>query len=535
MVSAYIYRLVNTARKKPIVMGLVVLGLIFAVMSVIRLDTPKYQFFEVPNYGVINGISKLLVLISADYAYAVGFRSGVLGVSLPDVNFHLAGPYSKRFNLVMSFGYGLGSLFFFIWFLTVNMSFLSMWIGFGTSDYLHFLVQAIIAMIIMFLFTSYISAAYPESIKARVWAMGVLLAYHFAAFFLILHDLIVECGSFQQVKEQSILVLLDRIGNSRWIAALPITGWNSLVYTNLNGFTFLLIIIEVLFVVVLGILYFKTEFDFYETAGANAQKIADIVESSRAGVEAVNTGISRTAKVGNEVYEKGWGANAFFWQHLFQNRRESKFFFVNKVALIYRIFALIILLVSGNVLEEKLIVVIMGVTTMMVLNSIVYGGGKIVFEFNRPYFYMVPETPGKKFAACLMADLPEMLFDAVLCAIIVKIPSGSSFGILSIIAFVLMMVMFDLVSQTLGIICVRLFRSLGKSVLMMVRYVTIIVFILVGMTLSFFITEFFGRLATSDDMIIAILVGSMALAFVGIWAAMVPLAVRIISRRDVNW
>lgn len=529
MVNAYLYRMYNTARKKPVLLVLIIAGVIFAINSVTKLDTPAIQFNE-RNEAVIRGMTQLILLVCADYAFAVGFRSGVLGVSLPDVTYHLAGPYSKRFNLIMSFGYGLSSIAFFVWFLTANTSVLAMWIGFNTHDYYVLFGQSVLAMAIMFLFTSYISAAFPESIKARVIAVGGLLLLHAGIMVLVIRDLILTFGSWAEVKVQNPLVLINYIGNSRWMATIPVVGWNFMPDLN-----WVLIMLEIVFVLVLLVLYGITEFDFYETAGANAQKIADIVEASKAGVEAVNTGISRTATVGKEVYDKGWGANAFFWQHLFQNRRESKLFFVNKVALIYRVFALLILLVSGSVLEEKLLVVIMGVATMMVLNSIVYGGGKIVFEFNRPYFFMVPEKPGTKFASCLLADLPEMAFDALLCTIIIKIPSGASFGIFSMICFFVMMVAFDMVSQTLGIICVRLLRNFGKMVLMFVRYVVIIILMLVGMTMSYFATEAVGALITTDDMILGVMIGSMGLAFVLIWLAMIPLAVKIITKADVNW
>lgn len=532
------YRMINTARKKPVLLVLIVAGIIFAISSVIKLDTPSIQFNE-KNQAVIDGIIKLILVVAGDYAFAVGFRSGVLGLSLPDVNFHLAGPFSKRFNLVMSFGYGLSSIVFFVWFLTVNMSFLAMWIGFGTVDYLNMLPVACLSMAVLFLLTSYISSAFPESIKARVISMGALFAFHIAAMVLIIRDLINEFGSFDSVKGQNPLTLIDRIGNSTWLEYIPVLGWNNVMYkgvaTGTNMWIVAPLVIQLVILVVLYFLYMKTEFDFYETAGANAQKIADIVEASKAGVEAVNTGISRTAVVGKEVYDKGWGASSFFWQHLFQNRRESRMFFINKVALVYRIFALIILLISSSVLEEKLLVVVMGVATMMVLNSIVYGGGKIVFEFNRPYFFVTPESYMHKFASCLAADIPEMLFDAFLCTVIIKITAGSVFGIVSMLSFLFMMVLFDLVSQTLGIICVRMLRAFGKMVLMFVRYVMIIVLVFVGMTASYFVTDAFGAFVNTDDMILAIMIGSMGLAFLVIWLLMVPLTVKVITKADVNW
>ena len=519
MLGAYWYRIRRTALHHKLMMILILVGIIGAFVS---FSSVSNVLVAGRDNVLIQGIASIIVVICIDYAFAVGFRSGVLGLSLSDVVFHLAGPFTPRFNLGISFTYGASSALFFLWVILVNSPFLRLLVGFTRTELLVIMGCAFICMVIMFLVTSYLSAAFPTSIKARVIPVALLIGGQTLAVILILVNMIREEGSWAAVKELGIMPVLSRIGNTMWFNVFSISCWKYML------------MVDVVLILSIIVLYKKTNFDFYETAMNNAQKIADVVEASKAGVEAINTGISRAAKVGNEKFKHGWGASAFLHMHLFQNRRESKLFFVNKLSIIYRIFALIILLVANNVIEENLILAIMGITTMMVLNAIVYGGGKTVFEFNRPYFFIVPEKINAKFAACMLADVPEMLFDSLVCAVIIKLTVGSDFGVLAFISLVIMMVLFDLLSQTVGLICVRLFRSLGKSLLMPIRYILEIVLIFVGMTIAAVVTEPLGTIVSTADGILAIMIGSMALSFAIMWMISLPLATRIITKGDVS-
>ena len=283
------------------------------------------------------------------------------------------------------------------------------------------------------------------------------------------------------------------------------------------------------------LLYRKGKFDFYETAVLNTSRIVEIVEASQVGVEAVNTGIARTAVVGKEVYKRGWGASAFFHMHLFENLRTSKLFFINKVAMIYRVFALIVLLISDSIMPEDLdvIVIVIGICTMMVLNAIVFGGGKTVLELGRPYFFLVPEKTSKKLALCLLADVPEMLFDAVVCAFMVKLVAWNDFGLLPFVMFIVMMTAFDLLAQTVGIICVKLLRQFGKFSMMFARYILMIALMIIGMIPSEVLT---GGISVSwaDDIsvVLAVLIGILALSYSLMWVLMIVISWRLFSRDE---
>ncbi|MBR6484748.1 MAG: hypothetical protein IKT14_06980 [Clostridiales bacterium] len=526
------------AKRKPVAWIIVIVGVITAVSSVISADKITFHLYEGDEMMTF-GILSALLLFAFDYSFAVGFRSGVLGYSLADVTFHMAGPFTKRFNLLLSFEYGLSSILVFFWILCVNMPFFSMWTGLGTKDALVFLLFALTVSAVIFPLTSYVSARFSSGMKARLIPVLVLIALHFLGAFLFIRDLIGKYGSFENVKSLKSNVIFGELGQSRILRSFPVAGqFITLMEKALKGdlmFVPVLAAVLVVYGAVLILLYRKTKFDYYEDAYSNAQKIADIIEASKAGVEAVNTGISRTATVGNEKFDKGWGASAFFHMHLFENRRTSKLFFVNKVALVYRAFALLILFMVDGVVPDDLeaVVVLTGVVTMLVLNAIVFGGGKTVLEFNRPYIFLVPESSVKKLAMCLTADIPEMAFDALICTVMIKIVAFHEFTWFPMISFIILMITFDLLSSATGLLCVRLLGGFGKFAVMFVRYMAILALIVIGMIPSNIMAGLLvAVIADSMATALGIIILSMAAVYFLIWIAMIFLSRNILEKID---
>lgn len=541
MGNATVYRFVHSLRRKIIPMLFVLAGIAGGVYAVWYLDHITLAVHS-PDTEAMMGLFSILSVICFDYAFAVGFRSGVLGYSLSDVVYCFAGPFSKKHNLFLSFYSGGASALFFIWLICANSPLMTIWVGVRTADVVGFVIGAFFTVFITFLGSSYLSARFCDNLRAKIICIVTLLAGNLIMGLLILKDLIGTFGSFAAVKEQDPALIVKLIGNSFYMELFPIGGWNQIVYKEIvtGGMTHRSIVVILLYIAILAILialYIKTDFDFYENAYENAARIADIIEASKAGVEAVNTGIARTAVVGKEVYKRGWGSSAFFHMHLFENKRTSKLFFVNKVALVYRVFALILLLIADGMMEEywDVLLVIIGIATMLVLNAIVFGGSKTILEFNRPYIYTVPEKSGRKLMMCILSDIPEMLFDALICTLIIKLVASEPFGILAMISFITMMVSFDLLSETAGILCAKLLRRFGKFALMTVRYILIVVLIVIGMLPG----ELFTNLVTGDaadniDILLAVMILSMTGVYILLWLGVLSLSRIVFEKTDAN-
>ena len=530
--NAYLYRLLITVKRRPVADIFTVVGIFSAVMSVIYMDRVPMRLFE-RDEVTIQAIMTLLLIICFDYAFAVGFRSGVLGYNPADMTFQFAAPFSRVFNLFVSFPYGLGSVIVFLWLLAANSPVLSWWVGATSADMAVFTVAALFVMLLTFFFTSFISARYCDNAPVIVLTVAGLLVFHAILITLFMHDMTLQFGSFETFKARPLISNLTLAGNSVWALNFPVAGWVSRIIRGVPardfGTVFLYVLLYLAAAVIVCILYRKGRFDFYETACLNTGRILEVIEASKAGVEAVNTGIARTATVGNEVFGRGWGASAFFHMHLFENRRTSKLFFINKVAAIYRVFALLVLLLARSVIPDgfNVLVIIIGMTTMMVLNAIVFGGGKTVLEFGRPFFFLVPQSAGLKLSMCILADLPEMAFDAVVCALMIKFAAWEDFGLLPFFMFIFLMIAFDLLSQTTGIICAKVLRQFGKFPMMFVRYVLTVAFLLIGMLPSTVLTNVItAGMESSLSSVLGVLMGVLGGSYLILWAVLI-----LVSRR----
>ncbi|MBP3810266.1 MAG: hypothetical protein ILA15_05990 [Clostridiales bacterium] len=532
---AYLYRLLITVKRRPIADILAVVGIFSAIITVAKLDSITINLIPREQETIL-GIMSLMLLLCFDYAFVTGFRSGVLGYHPADMTFQFAAPFTRVFNLFVSFPYGVGSLVVFVWLLCVNSPILKWWIGFTTADMTAFVIEAFFIMSVTFMLTSFISGRFADKIMPKVIAVVALLLANAVFIVAAIVKLIGRFGSFEAVREQSLVVTLSYAGNLLWSDAFPVAGWVGLIYKGIlrgtyTGFPVVIALYAALWVLVV-ILYRRGKFDFYETAVLNTGRILEIVEASKAGVEAVNTGISRTAVVGKEIYKRGWGSSAFFHMHLFENLRTSKLFFINKVALIYRVFALIVLLITDSLMPEDLdvLVIIVGMTTMMVLNAIVFGGGKTVMEFGRPYFFMVPEKTISKLAMCILADLPEMVFDAVVCTLLIKLVAWNDFTLLPMLALVIMMTAFDLLSQTVGIVCVKVLRQFGKFPMMFARYVLILALLIIGMVPADLVTNgLTPYIADSLSQVLAVMIGMLAITYLIMWGIIIAATRRLFT------
>ena len=200
--------------------------------------------------------------------------------------------------------------------------------------------------------------------------------------------------------------------------------------------------------------------------------------------------------------------------------------------MIYRVFALIVLLITDSIMPEDLdvIVIVIGICTMMVLNAIVFGGGKTVMELGRPYFFIVPEKTSYKLMLCLLADVPEMLFDAVVCAFMVKLVAWNDFGLLPCVTFIVMMTVFDLLAQTVGIVCVKLLRQFGKFSMMFARYVLMVALLVIGMIPSEALTGgLTASMGTDISAILTVLIGLLAVTYLVMWGLTILISWRLFN------
>ena len=131
---------------------------------------------------------------------------------------------------------------------------------------------------------------------------------------------------------------------------------------------------------------------------------------------------------------------------------------------------------------------------------------------------------------CLLADVPEMVFDAVICALMIKLVAWDEFGLLPAVMFVLMMTVFDLLAQTVGIVCVKLLRQFGKFSMMFARYVLMVALLVIGMIPSEALTGgLTASMGTDISAILTVLIGLLAVTYLVMWGLTILISWRLFN------
>lgn len=486
MLDSYFYRLTHQIRKKPVNLLLVLFALLFTGLmvfypTIIRMDEAE-TIVRVPETAV--AFLRIIGFAMFNLSLFAMTSGTISGYTVSDVNFHLAGPFSRTFNKIIGVINNCKTSVAFCFVLCCQAAVFVSIAGFNTLDMLVMLLvvffSSVSGSIIANIFAPIIAESENLKKKVKMGFYAVLLL----CFAIALLSVISKVGSVTNISSLPAREVIGIIGNSWGFKVFPFSGWVTLIY---SGAVFgnpiyigLGIILVIIGIVLIAFLIKRVDVEYYEIATESALKIADMVEAKKAGVDTDSVKLNRNIKVGKEEFDKGWGASAFLYKNLFEYTRQSKFFFVNSLALLYRVIMAVYLFImsrNGIGLTDSVGTFISSAMSMsMILNAIVYSGGKTVLEFNRPFFFLIPEKTINKVLNCVMADIPSMIFDSVICAATVAFFTGSSeIGIGTWVLYGIMMLVFDLTCEVLAISQIRLFRGLGKYGLMIVRYITLIV------------------------------------------------------------
>ena len=485
MLSAYLYRVRRAALKQPwklilVLLFIVVFGFMLAyptLMSMPNSDGSVSSSYVQRDLAVVTGGMYLILLVMFNFMFFTGLKNGVVGFSTADVNFHMAGPFTPRFNLIIAASGTMQICLVFTFFLSTQTAIIYKAIGVSSLDLIAILVGAFLSGIIGYFAGSYFGAMFCDDEKKKNGVTAVAVAVDVMAVALFAVTLLINNPSITGIGVRGVIAAL---GESPFVKAFPGAGWVAMIYDGVINGSLPLSIAGIALtsaaIIVLVIIYQNSKLNYYDEAIAFAQKAADLAEQKRAGVDADTAAMTRKAKVGKERLGAGEGASAFTAIHFLMNKRGSKVFFINPLSITYRVITGLYLgFMSYNASKEDGIapLFISAFMMMILLNAVLYAGGKTVMEFTEPFVYLVPETSNRKLLACLKADVPEMIFDSILCGAIMMY--FCKFTLTQGLAFAVMMIIFDLLCEMAALLIMRLLPSLGRHLLMFVRYMGVIV------------------------------------------------------------
>lgn len=214
------------------------------------------------------------------------------------------------------------------------------------------------------------------------------------------------------------------------LEAVPLVGWTkgavfALMAGNGRAAVTYLALLAALIALILMLL-FKTDADYYEDVLKGAERTFELRRSVKEK-RAVNVRGRRKKRVGRTGIGRGWGASAFFYKHLCEARRGSRFVLLGSSTAVLLLVAFgmtgVMTLIGNNngspappdaILASALGA---GVYLLFFMNA----AGDWSRELAKPYLYLVPEDPFKKLfwagmTTVLRPALDGLAVFSVLCA-----------------------------------------------------------------------------------------------------------------------
>lgn len=492
MLSATLYRFRKSLLKHP---WKILIALFFIAMIAFMLFYPTLMAMPnsdgtpsdsiVPrNIELVTGGLYLIEGIMFTFMCYSGIVGGVGGISLADVNFHLAGPFTKKFNLWLAAIGAFGTCIMIMFMLSCQTSFIYSALGVSSLDLVALWIESLTSAFIGYFIGAWFGVKFVEDDKMKNVCKYTLFAVMLVPVIVAVLPILTSGDGF------SASAAVTAIGNSMLTKFYPVWGWIGVIYDGIiNGSIIYSVIGGILLAATifgLIVLYNKSDLDYYESAIAAAQKVSDLREAKRAGIDSDTARVNNKIKVGKEVMGKGEGAYAFSAIHLLMNKRASKFSFINPMALLYRVIIVIYMIFFMKTIAsegDESLALITSLMMTLILNAVIYGGGKTVLEFSKPFIYLVPEKSSSKILACMASDIQEMIFDSIVCVgtFFFLIPNVTP---VAAVALFFMMLVYDILCEVYALVVLRVFSSLGRYLLMIVRYFGIMIIVTIATIVS---------------------------------------------------
>lgn len=425
----------------------------------------------------------ILVLYAAVFSIAAakGLSSGASFYSMADVGLLFPSPISNTriltYGLVRQAGLSLLVGFF----LLFQYSWLNQLYGISLGTLIIILVGyglvmfcANLTALVIYSFTSGNDTA-KRNIRLVLYGICAL-----AAIYVAVHVM---------QNQENILAAAVEAVNAPILAFFPVAGWlKAAVVGAMGGGAVPLITglaATVAYIVVLLYVQTRSHSDFYEDVLQATSVAQSAITAKKEGktqdLEPKNV---RTGKTG---IGKGWGASAFFYKHLLEDRR-SRIFLLDRLTLLFMAMSV---LFAYFMRDSGLIPILVFTLYMQIFST---ATGRWVTELTLPFIYMVPASPFRKLLWLSAENVLKIAVESAVLFIIIGIAVGLS--VPETIACMLLRISFGLLFMAGNFLIERIIGgSLGKTLVMMIYFLMLIVLCLPGIGIGvvlFYLLPAFG-------------------------------------------
>ncbi|HCR43156.1 MAG TPA: hypothetical protein DIV41_01115 [Ruminococcaceae bacterium] len=464
--------------------------LVFVFIDTVKSPAKQRDFKDM---RLLQGIFLVLLLFLGTQNALSSLKKGSAIFSMPDVNFLFVSPVSPKAVLF----YGLLKQMAGILLSFVFMAFYS-----GTLlDTFPITLGGVALLIIfmaLFIFSvqvfSLLTYSFVHGSQKRTAAARALI--YTALGLNVLVFIIIFCRN-----GRTAAAIYPAI-SSPYLEYIPLAGWfQGAVFAFIAGqmaraaaFTAVIAV----FLIISIILFVKTDVDYYEDVLETAQvrfEAAEAARGRRAYTGRRNVNEKGKVRTGRTGIGKGCGANTFFYKHICEARRRSRFVFADTTTAVMLTVNLIsyfiILNVSAGFTSDGAMLVSAGISIYILF--FMNGLGDWTRELAKPYIYLVPEPPFKKLIWASMTTIIKPALDgvvifAVMCAAARANPLTGLFCALLYASCGFLFTAGNVLAQ-------RLFGSMSNRGVIMLLYIFMLIIIMApGAVLSLAVRDAFPQL-----------------------------------------
>lgn len=451
-----------------ILLALIVLT-IFSGNSAVRGPDHTYRDIREFNAIVIALYTSMFIITAVG-----GFSNGGNLFSMSDVNLVFPAPVSRQKVLFYGLFRQMGMSLMVGIFILYQYSWTHMTYGISYGTLLFVLLGYALAVffgqitaMVIYSFTSG-----DERLKRLIKAIFYAVFAAFAAY------LIWKVSSGPQGPLQNLVAAAD----SAVIRLMPVGGWLGWAFAGtstgapgaLAGLG-----ISLVYLAVLVCLIIFSKRDYYEDVLKTAEIAQSAITANKEG--RVAEVIPANVKIGKTGLKGGFGADAFYYKHLLENRRSRKLL-VSTTSLIWIAVSIGMAIFMKNFGIASIFIS----TTYMQIISVALG--RISRELTKPYIYLVPESSLAKLIQNLRETVSSTLAEAVL--VFVPVAFIMALSPLDMILCIAARMSFALLFTSGVILIGRIWSGASKTFAILLYFVVMLLISIPGIAAAILMVSF---------------------------------------------
>ncbi len=271
--------------------------------------------------------------------------------------------------------------------------------------------------------------------------------------------------------------------SSPYLEYFPVVGWaKGAVFALISGSTAKAALYGGLFLISFFLCLFlfeKSDADYYEDVLQNTETRFEVQRAAKEKRVAASSRSGRKIRVGRKGIGRGWGANVFFYKHLCEARRRSRFLFISFSTLVMLGIDLILCFFvnssSGNVLTPNRLLLIALAANAYIL-FLMNAAGDWSRELGKPYIYLVPESPFRKLIWASMTSVLKPVADGavIFTAVCIVLRASPAVGFICFLAYA----SFGFLFTAGNILSQRIFGGMANRGLVAFLYIILLLLLL---------------------------------------------------------